>query len=743
MPRLRTVSLLAGCAASALLRAEPVAAQAGSRTDETPRVNRVVIRGVHGVNVKDLRAGLATQPTRCRSVFLQPFCWVTRAGAFVEKHDLDPAELPRDELRIRVFLWRRGWRHSTVTTRVTPRGNGVAVTFDVDQGPATRVRSVTVRQTTPVLGTRQIRAAALPDTGDPLNVLRFDSATTRLLTTLWERGYGDATVRDTAVLTDTLAALEVTLDPGRRTTVARIEVEGNERVTDRTIRDALPIRAGQLFRRGRVEESQRVLYLTGMFRQALVSVPPTQDTAKTVAVAVQEAPFRLVRTQVGLTTVDYVQTQVQFTHYNWLGGGRRLDLTGVLGRLLASQLNGSFIFREDDPSAFPGVDGDAFLRPTWQASAQVTQPAFPASGNSLAIGVFTRRRVEPSVVVDRGFGGNLTFTHNLADRAPLSLVYRYEMNTVLAGDVYFCVNYGVCDDPTIQALQGRQSLSPVVVTGFVERVDDALMRNSGYTARLALEHASGLTASDFRYHRAEAELTRDLRLGRGTLAGRVHAGWVRGLSGTAEAVGVEEAEVGTILHPTTRFYAGGARSVRGYAENQLGPRILTVDPELLVGEPDSPSPAPCTPASLASGECDPNPVPSSEFLPRPVGGTRVVEASIEYRRPVWRNFVGAVFVDAARVSDPALSELAEARTAVTPGFGVRYRSPVGPIRVDLGIRPRVREELAVVTQVTEGGINRLVRLNVKKRYDPLEESGGFLRQLSNRLSLHLSIGEAF
>ncbi len=184
--------------------------------------------------------------------------------------------------------------------------------------------------------------------------------------------------------------------------------------------------------------------------------------------------------------------------------------------------------------------------------------------------------------------------------------------------------------------------------------------------------------------------------------------------------------------------------MRGFAENQLGPRILTVDPDELLSRPDSASPAPCTRASLLSGECDPNPVPSSEFQPRPVGGTRLVEASVEYRRPVWGNFVGAVFVDAARVGDPAVSALADARTAVTPGFGVRYRSPIGPIRVDLGIRPTIREELAVVTQVTDAdGVNRLVRLDVRKRYDPLEEGGSFLNRLGSRLQLHLSIGEAY
>jgi hypothetical protein len=72
---------------------------------DSPRLERVVIRGVHDVDLTLLRGGLANQSSRCRSLFLQPFCWVSGSPVFVDTHRLDRAELPRDELRIRVFLW--------------------------------------------------------------------------------------------------------------------------------------------------------------------------------------------------------------------------------------------------------------------------------------------------------------------------------------------------------------------------------------------------------------------------------------------------------------------------------------------------------------------------------------------------------------------------------------------------------------------------------------------------------------
>jgi hypothetical protein len=107
------------------------------------------------------------------------------------------------------------------------------------------------------------------------------------------------------------------------------------------------------------------------------------------------------------------------------------------------------------------------------------------------------------------------------------------------------------------------------------------------------------------------------------------------------------------------------------------------------------------------------------------------------------NLVAAFFIDAARVGDAGL-DVAGNLTAVTPGLGIRYRSPIGPVRVDLGIRPRLVEDLPVITQIrTEDGELQLVRLDQTLRYDPVGSDGGFFRRLFSRLQRHLSIGEAF
>jgi len=111
------------------------------------------------------------------------------------------------------------------------------------------------------------------------------------------------------------------------------------------------------------------------------------------------------------------------------------------------------------------------------------------------------------------------------------------------------------------------------------------------------------------------------------------------------------------LPPSERFYAGGDSTVRGFALDQLGVRH--------------------TPPDLVHDTID-----SDGFA---IGGNGLVVFNAELRAPIARGFGVVAFVDTgnvfAGVSEIDLSEL---RTAV--GSGVRYKSPFGPIRFDLGFK---------------------------------------------------------
>jgi outer membrane protein insertion porin family/translocation and assembly module TamA len=379
-----------------------------------------------------------------------------------------------------------------------------------------------------------------------------------------------------------------------------------------------------------------------------------------------------------------------------------------------------------------------YFAPTYNASIDLREPWFGSPHNELALSVFSHRRSAPGIYIDNGYGTSLTFTREFAERAPTSANYRFEISKVDAGDVYFCINYGVCDLPTLDALRGNQKLSPFAITSTIDRTNDPFSPTTGFRANGSVEHASSFTISDFRYNRATVDGAAFMPVRRrGAIGAHARIGWVNSLGSTSQAVGIATSLGGGVLHPRKRFYAGGSHSVRGFGENQLGPRVLTIPVATLQAQ-DSSNVA-CTSGTDVT-TCNPNAgtLRDRDFEPRPLGGNFVAEGSVEARFPVWQELIGAVFVDAGVVSQRTNPALAKKITAVTPGFGFRYRSPVGPIRADIGFNPGRSESLPVVTENIVNGQKTLVTLQQRRLYSPTNGHG-----ILGRMVLHLSIGEAF
>lgn len=712
---------------------------------EAPEIRALDLRGVRNVSMRDLERSIATSESRCKNILWTPFCQISRSPTLWDRKYLDHDEFRRDVLRILVFYWKRGYREAQVDTAVTRMAQGkVRVVFDIREGPPTLVTALRVEYDSMLLNERRVKKLSILRAGDPLNLVVLDTMRLGFQLAMWDRGYADAQV-DTIIEVNAQqrrATVVLRVDPRWRTTVGTITVRGNQQVNVSTIQNSILLRPGRLFRYIDMAESQRNLYESNLFRLARLEVLPRPDSVKNIEIEVRETKMREARIAGGFNNIDFFQTDGRYTNYNTFGGARRLDGAGTVGNLGATPLNGRGIFRKASDDFF---ETGAFMQPTWQVSADVKQPAWLRKPeNALSLGGFAHRRAAPSVYIDRGYGGQLAFTRALASRASASAAYRFEITRVEASEVYFCVNYGVCDNPTVSSLRLHQRLSPLQLSASIDRSDIPFSPTKGFIGRVDLEHASSVTVSDYRFNRAFAEASaythfrypsRDPRAQ--VLAAHLKVGFVRPLaSGTS---GIE------LLHPRSRFYAGGSHSVRGYDENQLGPHILTVPPIDLVK-------AGCDTSSEATVRtCNPNRagLQIKHFTPRPVGGTSLLEGSVELRVPFARKMEWAAFVDAGVVggselkSLTSLARIVRGTGAITPGVGFRYRSPVGPIRIDLGYNPKVTENLVVVTTVRDaGGLPRLVKLDTARAY----VSGGTARgfwSLFNRVVLHLSIGQAY
>ena len=747
---MRVLSLrLRALPATLLLAAAPtlVRAQSPARPvlgiHDSMDVTSLIFDGAHEVSPTDLKRVIFTRTSSCRLILIAPLCALSPQLLFIDRRRTTPEALGEDITRLRVYYWRRGFREATVDTLLKPTKRGVSVTFLIDEGEPTRIASLTVVQREPILSRRELQRAIAVQEGDPLSLVALDTTLDRLHVAIWDHGYGDASI-DTSVTPlggPHALALRITIDPRYLTRVGSVGFEGNRALDDATLRRAVVLTPGALYTHAAVLESERRLFSSPAIARAVAVTPPAGDSVKQITIAVAETPAHQASVTAGFNTIEFGQAAATLRH-NALGNGRWLELHAAVGNLLGPQLNGRGIFRESVPDAL--ADGSPFLSPTYQGSITLTQPWLGSARTSAAIKAFAGRRSLPGVVVDEDAGITLGLVHYPGVQFPVGLNYRFESTRVQGGAVYYCAGYGICDNATIDALQRRQRLSPIGVSAWMDRSDDLEAPTRGYTWVVDAEHASRFTGSTFSHDRLSADASYYRAFGRVpaneeegkqpmVLALHGRAGWVRPLAEDRDALGVSGDGPG-ILHPRARFYAGGMQSVRGFAENELGPRVLQARHETLIA-------VGCTDATIADGSCDPTNVPNSVLFPRPVGGSSVIEGNVELRIPVRKQLGAVAFLDGAYVG---IESPAHGRGAVTPGVGLRYRSPLGVLRLDVGLRPVGHELLPVVAAIPDGaGGTRIVRLSQEKSYSPVDPSPGTWRNIGRRLVVHFAMGQAF
>lgn len=560
-------TLLVLCTETA--RAQAPAVPRGKHDSIT--VSTISFPGAKSVSVDDLRRPLFTRASPCRLPFLIPLCKLSGSQIIVDRRRTTSAALADDLDKLRIYYWQRGFREAQIDTVLTPGKRGVAVAFTIVEGEPTRVGSVTLTQRAPVLSDKEISDLVELHEGEPLNLIALDSTLAHLRAVIWNKGYGDVRI-DTSVPRPVSHVVPVRfdIDPRWITRVGRVEFEGNASLSDATLRRGVMLQPGTLYTRDAILESQKRLFQSPAIARAVVITPAAGDSVKTITVQVTEKKPRHVATTIGFNTIEFGQAALEVQHNN-LGSGRWLSLNAAVGNLLAEQLNGSAFFQRALPKDITG-DPDGFLNPTYQATATLTQPWIAGARTSVALSAFAGRRALANVVIDENFGATLGVVHELAPRTPLGINYRMESTRVQGSAVYFCAGYGICDAATRAQLTQRQRLAPIGLSGWVDRADDLENPTRGYTGVADAEYASSATGSDFTHSRIAADASVYRAFGtRKIVAGEEQTPKVFALHARAGFVKPDG-----VLHPRSRFYAGGMQSVRGFAENELGPTVLQV-----------------------------------------------------------------------------------------------------------------------------------------------------------------------
>ncbi len=715
----------------ALLAALPILIAPAILRAQAPPERELVgltFQGNEAFSDKELGAAIVNKATTCKTFLFKfplPLCPLTDWGIAHNRRYLSEKELPLDVLRLRVFYRQRGYRQVAVDT-VVDRSNGVVrVEFLIEENEPTRVASLRIEGLSGLPDSAALASRLSLKEGDPFDILALQRGTQGIENQLRNIGYVNAAVLDEYFIPEGVreAQLAVTVVTGDRARIASVRIEGTENVEEALARQFLSFRTGEYYSEEKIRGSQLGLLDVAAFRFASIEaeVREDPDTLVDVTVRITEANLRAFRTGVGMSTTQCGVLEGNFAHRNLFGGGRLLTISGRLGNIGAQALDGSF------PCGQVG-DSEVFRQLTYRIQADFDQPYFISERNRLLGSIFFERESVPNIFVSTSLGAAIGITRRLNPRLTVTYSYRPQLTAFdpESTDIFFCASFGICDPTDISILTEPRWLSPIVFQWLYDRTDSRLNPTSGYRLSPQAEFAAAFTGSEYRYVRFALNAAAFQRLNPDwVFAFHLRGGFVEP-SGSI-TFGGEEVASDEIVNPAKRFYGGGANSVRGFSQNLLGPTVLVMDS--VTQCPDTPLQA----CAFALADTAAN-----QFDERPQGGNALIEGSLELRYRISQRWGMVAFLDWGNVySDLTTFDLPSA----TPGLGVRFSSPIGPIRLDLGyntLGPRLRQ---VVAELEDGSLDEL---ELPVVYDPAGfNDPSLFTEIFRRLRVHFAIGQAF
>jgi outer membrane protein insertion porin family len=307
---------------------------------------------------------------------------------------------------------------------------------------------------------------------------------------------------------------------------------------------------------------------------------------------------------------------------------------------------------------------------------------------------FTR---EPIQKIDIERVGTIVETSKLLDRyLRVGLRYEYQrIEPVNPGDLSSIEReFNKFDRPILQSAIGPNM--------FYDRRDDIIDPHRGYYATAATKYAFPLKECPVTQVPDGNCYADYLKLSAQAAYFRPFGSGVFAVSARAGAIGSYGEEQGVPVPIAERFFAGGRSTNRAFDTDLLGIPGETVDPNTVARPHDGSGLGSCagTYPDLSDRDCDAG--------PRIVGGNGFLGLNAEFRFPILGNLGGTVFYDAAQVwKDPEDIRVAlEGEDGLRQGVGVglRYMTPIGPVRVEYGWPVDARE---VVFQVVDESGNLL------------------------------------
>ena len=473
---------------------------------------------------------------------------------------------------------------------------------------------------------------ALPlKTGAPAVAADVLAAGDRLQTALQDQGYAFAKVDPPIAYEDPPnRVLDVSFHvvTGSIAQIGEIQIRGLRHMREAFVRARLLVHTGDQYGASKIERARTDLLGLGVFATVSVRIGTAADASGRVPITftVRERLQHAVSVSGAYSSDLGGSTGVSWTNRNLSGKADQLTLAASVINLGGGTATTGMGYDTSAKYLLPEF-GHRDQALQWSVGA-IKQSLEAYDQTALTTGVTLSRKI--SSIWSASAGLSAEQEHIIQECSQGTTITATEPATLVpSSSLPKCTyNYTLLSVPLTVLLNTTNLTSPL---------DDP---THGVRASLSITPTLSLGHPNAQFFITQASVSffldlKDLGLipnpGRSVLA-------LRALGGLAQGAGE------TSLPPDQRFYAGGSGTIRGYRYQSVGPVF-----------PDG----------------------------NPVGGTAINAGTAEFRQRIGTNFGTAVFVDAGQVSANVNPLAGTLRFGA--GTGVRYYTPIGPIRLDLAV----------------------------------------------------------
>ncbi len=542
----------------------------------------------------------------------------------------DPDRLTYDRELLRKFYLNEGYADFHVVSAVaelTPDRDGFVVTFTVDEGERYRFGKVDVAITLKDLPRETVLPLLTVQSGDWYNAEGVERSIAVLTDALGNRGYAFVEVKPEITRNRDERTLDVVFNvrEGPQVYVERIDVNGNVRTLDTVIRREFRLVEGDAFNTNKMQRSKERIKNLGFFKKIEVTNSPGSAPDRTVIkVEAEEQSTGELSLGVGFSTSDGPLADVSIRERNFLGRGQDLRISTVLS------------FRSQ------------------QVDLSFTEPYFLDKNVAAGIDVFEVKTSPTSNFFSGVTPAYVQFSYGGALRAGYQISENLRQTWKYTGRSDDITNVQNTASLFIQLQAGTHVTSAIGQVLLYDRRDNRQDPTDGYYASVGNDFAGA--GFGVRYIRNKVDFGYYYSIA---------PEWV--LSFTAEG-GDVFGWGGQQVLLQDRFFVGGD-NLRGFAPAGIGPRDSSSGDALGGNKYYA--------GSLSLG------VPLG--LPKELGITGRVFTDFG---SLWSNDQKNIVLTPAQLAAtgggvPQIVDASSIRA--TAGVGVSWKSPVGPIRLDLGL----------------------------------------------------------